>query len=240
MAECAVRGVPDDAGFATLAVVAICAGLAAVAAALMALAVKGAERVHVQINYEVGQLALRSALDETVATLLEEPSVSTTRSFVHGYGGNTVTVRLANEAGKVNFNQADRADLEAALRAISASRAIELADTILDQRSRAGSQPIGMSALLESMEVSKETQACLRDRLTAHSSPADPLLAGGDSRTWAGAIINLRAMLGSPGDANRGREAIVVLTGDPTAPAIWLEEREFLERSSEECALEAS
>lgn len=224
-----------EEGFATVTAVTLCAGLAVVAVALVNLGLASMRRVDNDIERETERQVLRSAIAETAADLVDDPSLGL-GVVVREYGDLKVEVLVANELAKASVYQASEAQLTQALENLADVDAADLTAKLTAVRLEGEASQLSLDALLAKADLAPQEEACLREKLTVHASSVDPFAIAGETPPAKDAgIVNLRARIVAGRPLDLTREAIVAITGDLQSPLLVLDERTFRSSSIQGC-----
>jgi hypothetical protein len=224
----------SDAGFATVAVIGVCAALAAVMVGILQLAQSQHDRVNEAMEREQQEQAVRSAIALEVAELVAKPRPipATVRKEIDRW---TIEIEISNEQSKLNVLTADADTIRRALADLEFADRSALADEIVRIRdSRPDTRQFALERLLEEVGLSGNEIACAQEALTVYGSSLDPL-ATGRPESSDGGVFNLQARIVLPQPSDLRRERVFVVTGDGTSPVIELLDRQFRASSRKGC-----
>jgi hypothetical protein len=234
------RSHSDKSGFATATAIMLCVGLAVVSVALVDLGHSAVRRTEEEVQRENERLALRSAISEVAAALVNS-SEAGLGSFTKQYGELRVEVTATNELAKADANQATEAQLVKAFEPLVNIDAAKMAANLVSARTAAGAADMPLDDLLARLDLPSEVKTCLRETLTVHAASVDPFaIAGATPVAKGGGIVNLRARIVAGRPLNLTREEIVVITGDFQTPLLVIDQRTFRSSLITECFDEAA
>ena len=229
-----------DGGFATITAVMLCVGLAVVSVALVDLGFQSARRAREEVERESERQALRSAISEVAADLVNQPATVLGR-VIKQYGELRVEVVATNELTKADVYRATEEQLVGAFRFLSDLDAREVAANVIHLRAEIDAANRPLEDFLSRLRLESSETACLREWLTVHASSVDPFaVSGAASVSKDGGIVNFRARIVGGRPLDLTRESIAVITGDPQAPLLFLDERTFRTSQIERCSHETS
>jgi len=239
-------GEAGDSGYVMAAALAALLAMSLVAAALVSVSINELRRVRATEVAVAADAVLDAAIVRAAAEIARDPRRRNI-TFEGGrgqvtVGASDVTVRVGWEGEKLDVNAADVAVVRAALLGggVPEAGAAAIADRLRDIRAH------GQVRLLDDMMppglVSSE---CARQLLTVFGGRAEPMAAPTDDRAEApfarpppGARIYVRATLDGDGQGMggaRAREAVLLMTGDPRAPALTMDVRRVRDVRQEVC-----
>jgi hypothetical protein len=230
----------DEAGYILPAALAALLAMSVVAAALVAASLNELRRVAAAEQAAADDAALEAAITLATAELLEEPRrrrlAFTSGAEQVSVAGRLIDIRVAWESDKLDLNAAGLEAIDAGLRDAGLSDADRLAIRRSAEARRARGEP---ARLVDDVLVGEEAGACARRVLTVFGGRSD-WTAGGDGETIAigqpapGARIAITAELWDDA-SERGREVVVLVTGDPSAPVRVMDARSTRGEGKEAC-----
>jgi hypothetical protein len=232
-----MRGREED-GYILASAIAVLLAISIVAATLVSTSVDGLRRVQRMEADARSEAALKSALLLTTSQLAQDPRRRQirfdARETTIDVLGQQVGVRISWENAKLDINRADPKALDEALHAAGFEENERSALRQIIERRRS-QMPI---ALLEDVVPAPEDRECLYSILTVF---------GGQTEYRAGNRI-AEDLVGRPAAGSRlaidlwladqpalGKSAVVIMTGDPAAPAKVLDWRQFRAAGGEQC-----
>lgn len=223
-----------ESGFATVAVIGVCAALATVAAVLLQFTQAQRDRVAEEIARESQEQVVRSAIALEVAQLAEAPRhLPDTLSRI--IGPWTVELHVTNEQAKTNVLSAEADLIASALMRLGIDGPPGLAERIVDLRDTQSSvRSLPLAGVLLEAGFPEEALDCVGEVLTVYGSSIDPL-ATGKPQSMDGGVINLRARIVLPQPSDFVRERVFVFTGDAAQPLIELSDRRLRSSLIEGC-----
>jgi type II secretory pathway component PulK len=228
-----------EEGFASVTAVMLCAGLAMVAVALVNKGLDSARQADAEVTREQERQALRSALSEASAALVNVPDQRLGASTLD-VDELKIEVTASNELGKINVWSASAGEIRSELGNLRIGNVELLPSEIVAARSRLPSEA-SFADLLSELKIDSSDAACLREKFTAHASSFDPVAAStGAGGPLDGAVLSLRARIvqGRPLDLTLIRT--VVITGNASEPLLVLGERAVRTSQLQRCQHEAT
>jgi len=236
-----------DGGYVMAAALSALLAMSLVAAALVTVSINELRRVRASEDAAAADALLDAAIVRAASEIARDPR----RRIISFEGGGgemrigeaDVTVRVGWESEKLDVNTADAGAVRAALLggAVSQSDAADIVERMTDIRAH------GQVRLIDDMAPPGHVASeCAHRLLTVFGGRAEPsatssLPAVGDDNRAApfarpppGARLFIRAALDG-GVRARGREAVVLITGDPRAPALVMDVRRVRDVRQEVC-----
>lgn len=226
----------NEAGYATLTVTALCAGLSVIAIAFMNLTTGRANLGAKQTQILQLDARLEGALNVAISDLIHRQTTfsNLSQGSEVSFGGDAFAVVVQYEGDKLNLNQVDASQIEREIARLELSSQMQsdLTQTLRAKRFQIDSEWLTFGELKDSLDHPAALN-CLRDRFTIFQSARVLSSVARTGRDGLDGTFLRFIVIDEAG--TRGVDATVLLTGNVHQPVLIFDFARFNPRTQKDC-----